>query len=145
MTDDRTRVDDMTARLKNHPVVSVLIVLGLIVIAISTFTDSVTRLVQVVGLFPSTNRAEVADSAPDVADKAADVAASPVEITITAAVVRLRWSSTSFWHPNLKIEHQNELRLPLFFKRIGALPAIVERVTCADGFRWREVNMGRDV
>ena len=48
MNEPRTRFDRLNLRIKNNPIVASLIVLGTIVIALSTFTDAVRNLLGLV-------------------------------------------------------------------------------------------------
>ena len=109
MSDQETRVEYMATRLKNNPVVAFFIVFGLIVIGISTFTDAASRMVKLVRDFWAND-------------------AIKVTVTVRAPAVRLRWSSSKFWHQSSEMQYENELRLPLSFENAGALRSIIQQV-----------------
>src|SRR5207244_3850476 len=43
-TDSETRVTKMTRRLQNNPILSVIVVIGIIVIAVASFTEAIDRI-----------------------------------------------------------------------------------------------------
>ena len=48
MDESKTRVDRFTAWIKNNPIMAALVVLGTVVIALSTFTDAARNLLDLV-------------------------------------------------------------------------------------------------
>ena len=98
-----TRVDVIVARFKDHPATAVLIVAGLVVIALSSFTDATRKMLNVAtGLRPGA-----------------------VEVTVGSGAVSLRWSAwkaglgEGLWHPVRRTAYESELRLPLTFMNSG--------------------------
>ena len=56
MVEPKTRVDRFTTWIKNNPIMAALVVLGTVVIALSTFTDAARNLLDLV----------ITDARPDI-------------------------------------------------------------------------------
>ena len=60
MEQQKTRVERISSQIKSNPIVAALIILGTIVIALSTFTDAAARLFSLVSKqSPAAARAEL--------------------------------------------------------------------------------------
>ena len=118
-----TRFDQIMTQLKNHPILALVIVFGLIVISIASFTNAANNIITLArGL---------------LSDKSYEIKGD-----IRSPAVEVRWngdSKGSWSHPIRNVEYENELRLRLSLKNIGNVPANVEGLRIVTNWDGREI------
>jgi|GEM_PF-3831013 len=78
MTEKRTRVSKWVTRAKNHPIVAVVIVLGVVVIAISHFTNAIQDIYSFVARLGSGGTAEETSQSTPTSITANDIDYDPI-------------------------------------------------------------------
>lgn len=108
--EDETGVDRLVARLKRHPLIAILIVIGSSLVALSQFTDATRKLILLADNLFSQPAYRLVSEVPDTS-------------------LMLRWNGLVYgWrHPARDLTFKNELRLPLGLKNRGNLPAHIEQ------------------
>lgn len=123
MSAQNTRVEQIMAQLKNHPILALVIAFGLIVIGIASFTEATNKIVTL---------------ARDLlSDKSYEIKGD-----IRSPAVEVRWNgynNRGWRHPIRNVEYENELRLRLSLKNIGNVPAVVEGLRILTDWDGREI------
>lgn len=121
--ENRPLVDQMLIRMKNHPVLAVLIVIGIVLIALSQFTAATNKLfTQIKGVFSESSYQLVVEL-PD-------------------ETLMLRWNGlvNSWRHPVKDLSFETELRLPLRIKNSGNQLANIEALRLISQWQGQQIT-----
>ena len=120
--ENRPLVDQLLNRMKNHPLLAVLMVIGIVLIALSQFTVATNKLfTQIKGIF--------AESSYQLA----------VELP---GETLLRWNGlvNSWRHPVKDLSFETELRLPLTIRNSGNQQANIEALRLISQWQGQQIT-----
>lgn len=120
---DKTLLDQLLDRMKNHPVVTVLLFVVILLIGLSQFTSATGRLYQQI-------RALFTETTPHLV------------VEIPNQTLMLRWNElvNSWRHPQKDLRFETELRLPLSFRNDGGKAARIEALRLLSSRQGREIT-----